>query len=155
MGRPHLTFVTSVLDDGLRFVILKLMRHTMRAGYGGLLIFAIFAAVALSGCVTDSDTGSYRPRLRVGMSRDDLRACFGKPLRIEAVASGGEDWYYAFASGSAPQVDTSSSYDSSGARTDSVSVSLSDTKTTQECPIHLSSDGYVIEPVPEGDVVRK
>ena len=89
------------------------------------------------------------------MSRDDLRACFGKPVRIEPAASGGEDWYYNFGSGNAPQVDTSTSYDSSGARTDSVSLTVSDTKTTQELPIHLSSDGYVIEPIPEGTVDRK
>jgi len=131
------------------------MRHTMRLEFFRFWLFALLAGVGVCGCLTESGTESNPPRLRAGMTRDDLRGCFGKPVRIESAASGGEDWYYDFASGSTPQVDTSTSYDSSGARTGSVSVSVSDTRTTQELPVHLSSDGYVIEPVPEGAIVRR
>jgi outer membrane protein assembly factor BamE (lipoprotein component of BamABCDE complex) len=144
----------AVLDVARNFGMLGLMGRLMHAGCHGLFLIALLVASMLSGCVTDSDPGSYRPRLRGGMSRDDLRACFGKPLRIEAAPAGGEDWYYNFAFSSAAQAETSTTYDSSGARTDSVSVSVSDTKSAQECPIHLSSDGYVIEPIPEGNIVR-
>jgi len=132
--------------------MLNLMRRMMRAVCGRLFMASLFAAAALAGCVT---TDSDAPQVRVGMSRDDLRAHFGEPLRIEPASSGGEDWYYTFASWSSPQVDTSTSYDISGARTDSVSVSLSDARSTQECPVHLSNDGYVTEPIPDGQIVRK
>jgi outer membrane protein assembly factor BamE (lipoprotein component of BamABCDE complex) len=122
--------------------------------YSLVLTITLSFAALLAGCVSDSER-TERPRVRVGMSRDDLRFCFGNPSRIESTASGGEDWYYSFASWSPPQVESSSSVDSSGARTDSVSVSMSDTKTKQECPIHLSSNGYVIEPIPAGTIVGK
>ncbi len=128
------------------------MRRILRATYPRLFITALCAAAALAGCVT---TDSDAPQVRVGMSRDDLRAHFGEPLRIEPAPYGGEDWYYTFASWGSPQVDRSTSYDPSGARTDSVSVSLSDARSTQECPVHLSNDGYVTEPIPDGQIVRK
>ncbi len=131
------------------------MPHTMRVGCLKVLWLISLAVVALAGCVTESGPDSYRPRVRVGMSRDDLRAAFGKPLRVEAAAAGGEDWFYAFAPADASPVDTTTSYDSSGARTDSLSITLPDPRTKQELPIHLSAEGYVIEPLPEGDLVHR
>jgi hypothetical protein len=86
------------------------------------------------------------------MSRDDLRLCFGKPLRIEPVASGGEDWYYSFASWSAPELDATASRDPLDPTSSSVSVTTSTTRSTQECPIHLSAAGYVLEPIPNGTI---
>ena len=114
-------------------------------------MLALFAAAALAGCVTDSD----RPRVRVGMSRDDLRSRFGEPLRIESAASGGEDWYYSFVSWGTPQIEATASHDNFGAGRDSVSIGLSSTWSTQECPIHLSGDGFVVEPIPDGKIVGK
>jgi len=87
------------------------------------------------------------------MSRDDIRSHFGEPLRIERVASGGEDWYYSFVSWSGPQIDAAASRDPFDPTVSSVSVSVSGTRSTQDCPIHLSADGYVLEPVPNGKIV--
>lgn len=116
-----------------------------------LFIFALLAAAALAGCVTDSD----RPRVRAGMSRDALRSYFGEPSRIEPVAAGGEDWYYSFAAWSTPQMDGTASRDAFDPTSSSVSVTVSSTWSTQECPIHISADGYVIEPIPGGKLVGK
>jgi len=120
-----------------------------------LFTIVLFAAIALAGCVTESDPDSYRPRLRAGMSRDDLRACFGAPLRIEGADGGGENWYYTFIVGDIPQANTTTSYDYSGTRTDSISVTLPDTQNKQELPIRVSPEGYVLEPIPDGHIVRR
>jgi hypothetical protein len=114
-------------------------------------LFVLLAAAALTACVTDSD----RPRVRGGMSRDDLKFYFGKPLRIETVPSGGEDWYYSFAGWSTPQFDATASRDVLDPATSSVSVTASSSTGTRESPIHLSADGYVIEPIPDGRIVRR
>lgn len=114
-------------------------------------LFVLLAAAALTACVTDTD----RPRVRGGMSRDDLKFYFGNPLRIEAVSSGGEDWYYSFAGWSTPQLDATASRDILDPTSSSVSVTASSSSGTRESPIHLSADGYVIEPIPDGRIVRK
>jgi hypothetical protein len=85
------------------------------------------------------------------MSRDRLRARFGEPLRIEHGAAGGEDWYYSFSS---PLDFQASSYHDLQSKSDSVSVSISDSTGTHERPIHLSREGYVTEPLPGGRIVR-
>jgi outer membrane protein assembly factor BamE (lipoprotein component of BamABCDE complex) len=131
------------------------MLRAIRVGGLKLFWFAGLTAVALAGCVTESDPDSYPPRLRAGMSREDLRACFGAPLRIEAADGGGENWYYTFIVGDIPQANTTTSYDYSGTRTDSISVTLPDTQNKQELPVRLSPEGYVLEPIPDGHIVRK
>ena len=114
-----------------------------------LLILTLFAAVVFAGCVTAPEEPS---RVRLGMSDDDLRFFFGEPLRIEAVDTGGEVWYYRVVSASTPAVDGAAwqdPYTGSGA----VEVSLSPSaKIRQECPIFLSADGHVIEPVPQAHI---
>jgi hypothetical protein len=112
-----------------------------------LLVCALLAA-ALSACVTDSE----RPRVRVGMSRDRLREYFGEPLRIEHVASGGEDWYYSFTGWSRPQVDGEAWRDPYDPNTSSVSVTVSSSRDTREYPVHLSAEGRVVEPIPSGRI---
>jgi hypothetical protein len=114
-----------------------------------LSLIAATAVFCLTGCVTDS-----RPaQIQVGMSRDEVRACFGKPLRVEPAASGGEDWYYSFALWNT-QVDGTVSRDDFGGRSTSGSFSISGERNAQECPVHLSGDGYVVDPVPDGKIVR-
>ena len=115
--------------------------------------FALFALIAtglLGGCATNWEE-SAKPRLRAGMSRDDVRFFFGNPSRIETLPTGGEDWYYSFSS---PLEVQASSYHDRLSQSDSVSVTIADSTSTQECPIHLSSEGYVIEPLPTGHIVR-
>ena len=114
-----------------------------------LLLAALLLTITnFAGCVTESND---RPSLFVGMSRDRLRARFGEPLRIEQARAGGEDWYYPFSN---PLDVQASSYHDGNSQSDSVSVSLGDSGKRQECPIHLSSEGFVIEPLPTGHIVR-
>ena len=89
------------------------------------------------------------------MSRDYLRRHFGEPLRIEIAASGGEDWYYRFVSWSnGPTSDTGATYDS-GQRLSTVTAGWQITRDSNVQPIHVSSEGYVVEPIPAGKVVQK
>ena len=110
----------------------------------------VLALAALDGCVSDSDS----PRPFVGMSRDRLKSRLGEPIRVERLPSGGEDWYYSFASWRNPDIETSVNNDGLS-RSASVSVTFSDQNSTQEHPIHLSPDGYVIEPLPVGKIIGK
>jgi hypothetical protein len=68
--------------------------------------------------------------------------------------SGGEDWYYSFASWRNPNVEATG-YNDGVSGSGSVSMTFSDQSNTQEYPIHLSPDGYVTEPLPVGKIVRK
>jgi hypothetical protein len=112
--------------------------------------FLVLAFAALNGCVSASDP----PRPFAGMSGTRLKARFGEPLRIERTPSGGEDWYYSFASWRHPDMDGSVSV--AGASTaGSMSLTFSDQNYIQECPIHLSPEGYILEPLPVGKIVRK
>jgi hypothetical protein len=88
------------------------------------------------------------------MSRDRLKSRFGEPIRVERLPSGGEDWYYSFASWRNPDIETSVNNDGLS-RSASVSVTFSDQNSTQEHPIHVSPDGYVIEPLPVGRIIGK
>ena len=38
--------------------------------------------------------------------------------------------------------------------TDSVSVTVSGSTGTRECPIHIRPEGYVVAPLPSGHIVR-
>jgi outer membrane protein assembly factor BamE (lipoprotein component of BamABCDE complex) len=104
----------------------------------------------LAGCATESDS----PTIYVGMSRDRLRARFGEPLRVERTRTGGEDWYYPFSSWRNSNFEGNVENDGE-TRSASVSMTLSDGNNTRECPIHLSPDGYVVEPLPVGKVVGR
>ena len=108
---------------------------------------SVVAALLATGCVTDSEV----PNLFVGMSRDRLKARFGEPRRVEHAPAGGEDWYYSFSS--PPEVQASSYHDEQS-KSDSASITISGSTGTQERPVHLSPEGYVIEPLPRGHVVR-
>ena len=89
------------------------------------------------------------------MSRDDLKLHFGEPLRVVPDPAGGEDWYYRFVSWqTTPSSDSGTSVDSGGI-TSYASVSLEATRDTGEQPIHISSEGYVVEPIPAGKAVQK
>ena len=114
-----------------------------------LLQISVVAVLLLAGCATESDV----PHLYTGMSRDRLRARFGEPHRVEHKPAGGEDWYYAFSN---PLQIQGSSYHDEQTRSDSASVGISYTVGVdpQERPVHLSPEGYVIEPLPSGHIVR-
>jgi outer membrane protein assembly factor BamE (lipoprotein component of BamABCDE complex) len=115
----------------------------------------VTVAIFVAGCSTNSSgDGETVDNIRVtgGMSRDDLRFYFGKPLRIEPAPNNGENWYYRF--------DSRQTEYSSGTSTDASStttyrtITINLDKSIQELPVHIGAGGYVIDPVPEGKVVR-
>jgi hypothetical protein len=115
------------------------------------IILAFFAAVLFVGCATETFE---QARVRVGMSREDLRFYFGEPLRIEAT-DWGEDWYYRFVVAESPLVGAAVAQDVYG-ESGSVAVDLSGAPELKAVwPIHLSREGYVIEPIPEGRILGR
>jgi hypothetical protein len=118
----------------------------------GTLVCVVMTSLVLVGCESPPRTSEVT--LRAGMSRDDLRLHFGEPLRIEPGPSGAENWYYRFVAWRTSPVGESGTSIESGQVTSYVSGGLEFSKDPEECPIHLSPDGYVIEPLPIGKVVR-
>ena len=107
---------------------------------------------ALIGCESMPETSSVA--VRTGMTREQLKARFGEPLRIEAAAAGGEDWYYRFAGWrTRPTGEAGTSVGTDGTST-YVSAGLESWTETGEQPIHVSADGYVVGPLPQGKVVK-
>jgi hypothetical protein len=114
-----------------------------------LLQLSVIAVLLPAGCVTESDA----PHLYTGMSRGRLRARFGEPHRVEHAPAGGEDWYYAFSNPF--QIQGSRDHDAqTAADSASAGISYSVGADPQERPVHLSPEGYVIEPLPSGHLVR-
>jgi outer membrane protein assembly factor BamE (lipoprotein component of BamABCDE complex) len=89
-----------------------------------------------------------------GMSRNNLRYYFGEPLRIVPTASGGEDWYYRFASWKTKPTGTAATHEEYGAPTTYVSTGMDFWREVVELPVHLSPEGFVVAPVPKGKVDR-
>lgn len=111
----------------------------------------LLAMATLGACVSDSNY-SDAPTLYKGMPRERLKSRFGEPLRVERTRSGGEDWYYLFTYW-ANNIDASAEHDpATGAG--SLSLTISDQGNPQECPVHLSADGYVTDPLPAGKIVH-
>jgi outer membrane protein assembly factor BamE (lipoprotein component of BamABCDE complex) len=119
-------------------------------------VIALYAAALLVGCSTEPDRTVDSVRVQAGMSRDDLKLYFGNPLRIEPAAAGGENWYYRFASRNIEYENSSGTSFDSGTMSNyaSASATINLDKTMEECPVHISSSGFVIEPVPDGTVIR-
>lgn len=122
------------------------MRHAL------LSLFTLLMIFTLAGCATNSEPTPIA--VRVGMSRDDLRLFFGSPLRIDSRPSGEEDWIYTLRS--APTAEVQTTVENNGTNVvRSTSVAYSSLKNKYEAPIHLSADGHVIEPLPEGTLIRR
>ena len=105
----------------------------------------------LAGCSTGPKAYS---TVLAGMSRNNLRSFFGKPLRIEPTASGGEDWYYRFSSVHARAVGASGQTDDFGQQGSYASSGVEFSRQIKELPVHVSSEGFVIKPLPKGKVVK-
>ena len=123
----------------------------MKTGY---ILATLISALALTGCVDDAPRRDGNSVL-LGMSRDDLRSRFGEPMRIEAAGPAGEIWYYRFVSWSNHPTGSTETVHDFGGQTSSVTVGWQFTHVTEERPVRISSDGYVVEPVPEGKIVQK
>src|SRR4051812_28453757 len=110
------------------------------------IVLAVMSFFVLAGCSTTHET-TYSTVLE-GMPRSVLRADFGEPLRIEARASGGEDWYYRFSSWQSQPTGSSGTSNDFGERTTYVSAGLDFSKQIIELPVHVSSEGFVVPPLP-------
>lgn len=108
--------------------------------------------LVLSGC--EETPAPSRPSIWSGMTREGLRVRFGEPLRIAAAADGGEDWYYRFATWEGHPTGSSQTTEEFGQKTSSVTVGWQESRTVEEKAVHLSADGMVIEPIPQGKVVH-
>jgi hypothetical protein len=113
-----------------------------------------FLMLLAAGCSTDSEQTGNNIRVQPGMSRDDLKFYFGGPLRVEPVATGGENWYYRFSSWNENSEEDSGISAGNGIITNYTSETVSFSKSTDVYPIHISAAGLVIAPVPDGKVVR-
>ena len=121
----------------------------MKVGY---LVLVVVCLMALTGCESVPETSLIAVRL--GMSREQLKSRYGEPSRVEPAASGGEDWYYRFLAWKhRPTEETGTSVGSGGTSSYS-SVSVESWKETEERPIHISPDGFVIAPLPDGKIVK-
>ncbi len=108
----------------------------------------------LGGCSTDSSSTAPEAHVQLGMSRDDLKFYFGNPVRIEPVAGGGENWIYRFSAWKTEQQNSSdTTYDFDGKTTTS-SVSWQFGTETEEKPVHISAEGFVVKPLPGGKLVK-
>lgn len=105
----------------------------------------------LAGCESTPKTYTH---VMEGMSRNNLRFWFGEPLRIESKAGGSEDWYYRFSSWESKPTGSSETRNDFGQQTTQVSAGLEFAQRVDELPVHLSADGFVVRPVPEGRVVK-
>lgn len=122
---------------------------------GSDIILAASAFILFAGCATTPDNAS-DIAVRAGMSRSELKVVYGEPLRIESSPSGAQDWYYNFYSwAKGPTVTaTTTETDPGGTTVSSSSESWQLGKDTVEEPIHLSPEGYVVEPLPSGKVLK-
>ncbi|HZV36535.1 MAG TPA: hypothetical protein VFB72_18300 [Verrucomicrobiae bacterium] len=119
----------------------------------GCAAAALIILLALTGCVDEppASVNSICPRI----TRDDLRSRFGEPLRTEAAGPSGEIWYYRFVSWSNHPTGSSETVHDFNGQSSTVTVGWQFTRVSDERPVHISPDGYVIEPVPEGRIVQK
>lgn len=116
----------------------------------GLIAISLFVLVGCASAPKTADT-----TVQAGMSRNNLRFYFGEPLRIEPVASGGEDWYYRFVAWKVHPTSEAGTRDDFGEKTSYVAVGVSGSKETEEHPIHVAPDGFVVGPLPVGKVLKQ
>lgn len=128
----------------------KSSKHvTMKIQY---FLFVIVSLCLFAGCESSPETRDIA--VRSGMTSGDLKLFFGEPVRVQPGANGGTDWYYRFAvwNGHAT-AESGTTVDTTGVNS-YASGTFQPSKDVVEEPIHVSSLGYVVEPIPEGKIVR-
>lgn len=126
----------------------------MRPMHLRLVLPVLGIAVLLTGCSSPptSPTVIATPVLK-GMSQDELLQFFGPPIRRERFADGLEDWIYHIGSRTEDSHTTSYSRNIPFGHTYSYSHTSTTTTTMSERPVHLSSEGRVMDPVPPGQII--
>lgn len=116
-----------------------------------LLLALCIGLFFVAGCANTPEISENH--LRLGLTREQLRARFGEPLRIESHGAAGEDWFYRFVGWESHPTSTSDSSNVFGQQTNTSSVGMQFSRTDGEQPVHLSAEGRVVAPLPEGKVV--
>lgn len=116
-------------------------------------------AACLAGLLSCQGTG--RSGLHLGMSKEEVTAKFGPPIRIEKDSNGGQEWYYRTSlmeatveRESTPGPDFSDEWrlaDGETIQTSSVTKTLK--KKYRELPVSISPDGKV-DGMPNGKLER-
>jgi outer membrane protein assembly factor BamE (lipoprotein component of BamABCDE complex) len=118
------------------------------------IAYPLLLAIGLTACSTPSARLINTP-IRAGMTRAELVAEYGPPLRTEPNPNGGEDWFYTFGVKKRESWPVSEAVVSETERSYSFTQASATTTTMTELPVHLSPEGRVIEPLPVGSVVVK
>lgn len=114
--------------------------------------FVIVSSCLFGGCASSPESSDIA--VRAGMTSSDLKLFFGEPVRVQPGADGGADWYYRFVMwNSHASSESGVTVDANGVNSYS-STMLQPSKDIVEEPVHVSSGGYVIEPLPDGKIVR-
>ena len=119
-------------------------------------IIALLATITLfllPGCSTTPKPAT--PTVQTGMARRDLIFYFGEPVRIETIPTGGETWYYHFAPWTIDRHDGETASQDPDEQPTALSTSWKFTKNAKLQPIHISTNGLVIEPLPTGKIIQK
>ena len=121
-----------------------------------LRLFSAMALVTLwTGCSSPPPSPvAIAPPVLLGMSQEELLRFFGQPIRRERFEDGRENWIYHFGSQSQESRTVTDSKNIPFGHTYSHSHTSTTTTTMTEQPIHLSSEGRVVAPVPAGQVIR-
>ncbi|HEY1170649.1 MAG TPA: hypothetical protein VGH19_04695 [Verrucomicrobiae bacterium] len=112
----------------------------------------ILLVILVTGCSTTSEPLVIDTPMRVGMTREELRAKFGPPLRIERSNDGAENWYYNFGTQSTSPTTFTETTQTPHEKTVTYGVSYGKSLSYSEAAVKLSPLGK-IETVPPGKVV--
>jgi outer membrane protein assembly factor BamE (lipoprotein component of BamABCDE complex) len=115
-------------------------------------LLALLTGLLHTACATTSEPLVIDTPMRVGMTREELRAKFGPPLRVERDAEGGESWYYNFGAESKSPTTYTETTQTPYEKTVSYGVSFGKSLSYAEATVKLSPLGKV-EAVPPGKVV--
>lgn len=116
------------------------------------LIAMLAMVVLLAGCSTTSEPLVIDTPMRVGMTREELRAKFGPPLRIERDTDGSERWFYNFGTQSSSPTTFTETTQTPYEKTVTYGMSFGKSLSYSEAAVKLSPLGKV-ETIPPGKVV--
>ena len=116
-------------------------------------ILALTLAALLAACSSPPSPRVTATPVRQGMSGAELVAAFGRALRVQRTAEGGEDWFYNFGSQQSESHPISESTVTETERSYSTGNTTSTTTTMHQAPIHLSPGGRVVGSIPPGHIV--
>ena len=118
-----------------------------------LHLTSLAALAVLAGCATEPVVVT--TPMHPGMSKAELRATYGPPLRSVPHGDGSEDWYYAFGTQTHATTPIATHEQTADSQSTTVGEESSTTTTSTERPVHLSPAGRVTGRIPPGNVVRR